>query len=976
MRTAPHIRDERHPDGLPHVNATVRTMAKLASEGAHDYSIRQLATRILEAARVPGKDEAGEVAALFAWVAAQITYRRDPHELELVQSPTRTIEERAGDCDDMGTLLAALLGAVGFPIRFCTVGGRPDAQEHVWVEALVYGDWFAVDPVLLPEGTLGDRMPGHGRIYMADGTFAGPLGGHPTDPRTQWLWAAGDVAALTLPNYPTQLVPPMDVLGGPQIPAHAAQAISERVLDEHQMEHEAMAQYLGGWPTPRQQTLWTQGTAPAFNWPKAAGGMTQFYVPHIREWSSPEHGAVGHDDNGTMWLYSGNLGGWTHLGALNGRALRRFKKAMKKMGNWMNEIIQLSGKYIGPILAAFPATSYWGAAMIAAGQAAAAMEKAIRDKDWKGALKELEKGAEEILSAAGVDAEVRDLVAGVRGAVGEDALGDAKEILRGLRDEVNLPPEIQDWVDKAEAALSEVTSGGFAEMANVRNIMQAFDLGDDAGALQAAITGARNLGLNPDLRDPAFAALDRAADMAASGNYAAAAETTARLAAQVRQSFEASLAGTWTPAHGSPPPADLVRAIDTIEATYTVAAEDAAESAATSASIFARKMPVFIPGLFTAAAAKAKHEPHPEIAAKYPADARQIFDAHADLYRIYLPDAAYFDWVARRNERRTGRTGSSQSSIITAIQQSQEPAPATFVRPMTSVAQVFTQPITRVPMVLGRGRGRRRIKKWGRKLRRRGKRAAGQAADIARMFPLLGRPQITFTLGAAPAPNSEIVELAIQVATEVASRSYSYSRPLITRFQQAVGINADGLYGPATAQAVAYYTGTVAPRHLFAGGGESFVGPEQQPAVQPMEVVYTAAPEPYAAPPAAAPEEVPPWEQGIVTEDTTQPVPGAISEAPTETGGPAVEGYEEVAQEPVNPGLAPVGVEPPVEPAETVAVPVAPTPAPAPAPALVAPTPAPLPAPAIIAPPAAGTGGMQTWMWLLVLYMWSERKKR
>ena len=45
----------------------------------------------------------------------------------------RTVKERAGDCDDMSILLAALAGALGHRWEFDTVGATPQAQQHVAV---------------------------------------------------------------------------------------------------------------------------------------------------------------------------------------------------------------------------------------------------------------------------------------------------------------------------------------------------------------------------------------------------------------------------------------------------------------------------------------------------------------------------------------------------------------------------------------------------------------------------------------------------------------------------------------------------------------------------------------------------------------------------------------------------------------------------------------------------------------------------
>src|ERR1051325_7611537 len=102
-----------HPPGMPHVRSTIGKMSALAKQGASSYPIVNLARRIVAAAGVPSKDYRGELAALYKWVRANIAYRKDSVHLEWLQSPDRTVEERAGDCDDHAILLAALAGALG-----------------------------------------------------------------------------------------------------------------------------------------------------------------------------------------------------------------------------------------------------------------------------------------------------------------------------------------------------------------------------------------------------------------------------------------------------------------------------------------------------------------------------------------------------------------------------------------------------------------------------------------------------------------------------------------------------------------------------------------------------------------------------------------------------------------------------------------------------------------------------------------------
>lgn len=174
---AARVTIEQHPDGMPHTRATIRTMAKLARDASHTYPIRSLATRIVE--HVPSKQVRGELAALYAWVRDNIRYRFDPVDLEWVQSPERTLKERAGDCDDLATLLAAFAGSLGHRWRFKTVGPRPGVMKHVFAEVFDGTNWVTLDPVLEPPqtttaarsdvGAFGRAVPARASHVWSDG---------------------------------------------------------------------------------------------------------------------------------------------------------------------------------------------------------------------------------------------------------------------------------------------------------------------------------------------------------------------------------------------------------------------------------------------------------------------------------------------------------------------------------------------------------------------------------------------------------------------------------------------------------------------------------------------------------------------------------------------------------------------------------------------------------------------------------------
>lgn len=58
---------------------------------------------------------------------------------------------RAGDCESVATLMREELEALGYRVRtrFGLLLSVPYSTEHVWIEALVDGNWLALDPLML-----------------------------------------------------------------------------------------------------------------------------------------------------------------------------------------------------------------------------------------------------------------------------------------------------------------------------------------------------------------------------------------------------------------------------------------------------------------------------------------------------------------------------------------------------------------------------------------------------------------------------------------------------------------------------------------------------------------------------------------------------------------------------------------------------------------------------------------------------------
>lgn len=91
------------------------------------------------------KDYYGEVQRLFQFVQHEIRYMQDVTDIETLQTPEVTLQNRVGDCDDKATLLAALLESIGHPTRFQAVGFAPGEVSHVFVETRIGTRWIALD---------------------------------------------------------------------------------------------------------------------------------------------------------------------------------------------------------------------------------------------------------------------------------------------------------------------------------------------------------------------------------------------------------------------------------------------------------------------------------------------------------------------------------------------------------------------------------------------------------------------------------------------------------------------------------------------------------------------------------------------------------------------------------------------------------------------------------------------------------------
>lgn len=124
---------------------TLQAMRQIVRRDASDPVVRDFAVRLVSDLR--GHDFIGEINRVFQFVRDEITYRRDPAEVERVQDTRRTVFKfRSGDCDDKCVALASLLGALGHKSRFVVCGYTRSNFSHVYLEVFTGREWLPLDP--------------------------------------------------------------------------------------------------------------------------------------------------------------------------------------------------------------------------------------------------------------------------------------------------------------------------------------------------------------------------------------------------------------------------------------------------------------------------------------------------------------------------------------------------------------------------------------------------------------------------------------------------------------------------------------------------------------------------------------------------------------------------------------------------------------------------------------------------------------
>lgn len=150
-------------DGPAGASQTIAAMRTLVQQAVREPAqrIRELALSI-----IPSSAWVPQVRSIQLWVQQNIRYVQDPPDMELVQTPQKTVEYGAGDCDDQSVLVAALLTSVGHPSQFMAMGFNGGPLAHVVTRTKIGAQWVAVETI--KPFPLGYLPPGISATYIRD----------------------------------------------------------------------------------------------------------------------------------------------------------------------------------------------------------------------------------------------------------------------------------------------------------------------------------------------------------------------------------------------------------------------------------------------------------------------------------------------------------------------------------------------------------------------------------------------------------------------------------------------------------------------------------------------------------------------------------------------------------------------------------------------------------------------------------------
>jgi transglutaminase-like putative cysteine protease len=124
----------------------VQWMVRFAHKGKSDLRVRKLVEQLC--AGLEPFDYASEAYAIYAWVHQNVRYMKDIHDVEFLKEPGVLLDTLSGDCDDISTLIAAMLMASGNQAVFSVVAFDGEkAPSHVFCNLVTKRGLIALDPV-------------------------------------------------------------------------------------------------------------------------------------------------------------------------------------------------------------------------------------------------------------------------------------------------------------------------------------------------------------------------------------------------------------------------------------------------------------------------------------------------------------------------------------------------------------------------------------------------------------------------------------------------------------------------------------------------------------------------------------------------------------------------------------------------------------------------------------------------------------
>jgi hypothetical protein len=153
--TSSRITSRKKP--YPGIEGVIDYLTAIVAKYTGDERVRSKALEITKSVRnhpltgQPNLRDADAVAdTIYRWMVRNINYVRDPYDIERIQTPTVTLKQKAGDCDDHAVLSASLLQSLGIPTGFRLVSRSGREFDHIYT---VYqnneGDWKTFDTTVL-----------------------------------------------------------------------------------------------------------------------------------------------------------------------------------------------------------------------------------------------------------------------------------------------------------------------------------------------------------------------------------------------------------------------------------------------------------------------------------------------------------------------------------------------------------------------------------------------------------------------------------------------------------------------------------------------------------------------------------------------------------------------------------------------------------------------------------------------------------